>query len=267
MVPRVVAAIVIGTFGALAAAVPAFASANSDSGIRCGPATIVEARGTGEPAGVGSTNGGRTYSYNGLGPTLVSFAVAIGNDQEIPVHEEQLLYPAAVWNGVAAPYLSSVAAGVTNLRAEIEDIAATCPYTNILLAGYSQGAQVIGDVLDNQTSPQLSNAAKQHITSVVFYGDPSYRPGEAWDAAGSGTGGGMFQRHAGAFSGYTAYMYATPTSPGPTWVSKIRSYCATGDEFCQNAWPAGDSIHHSYSSTTYGNAGWAFMRNFLIDQG
>jgi hypothetical protein len=143
--------------------------------------------------------------------------------------------------------------------------AATCPYTNILLAGYSQGAQVIGNVLDNATTPQLSATAKAHIASVVFYGDPAYRPGEAWDADGDGTDTGLFERHAGAFSAYTAPIYAILGEDTPTYVTKIRSYCATGDAFCQGQYPLGQAIHASYGTASYGNAGWAFMRYFLID--
>lgn len=241
---------------------PAQAGTLTATGDRCGPATLIYVRGTSEPAGSGSRFGGRIYQSGGIGNMLVNFGLAVDNDQQIPVYQEALNYPATALNPATLNYYtSSVSTGVVRLRAEIEDIAATCPYTNILLAGYSQGAHVIGDVIDKTNGTQLSANAKAHITAVALWADPTYKQQEAWDAAGNGLYDGYFIRSSGAFSPYTATIWPV-NATSPQTVSTVRSYCKSGDEWCQSAFPDGGSIHASYNTTS----GWAFMRQFLISQ-
>ena len=242
----------------LVVAVPANAGTLVATGQRCGLATLIYVRGSLEAAGSGSMYGGRVYQSGGIGQRLVNFGLAVDNDQLIPVYQEALNYPAAVWSADGTNYVNSVAIGVSRLRAEIEDIATTCPHTNILLAGYSQGAHVIGDVIDSTTSTQLSSNAKSKIAAVALWGDPTYVPGESWDAAGNPSARGRFWRNTHAFSQYVGTKW---TENGPTSISRVVSYCLAGDAWCQAAYPGGQTIHESYNTTS----GWAFMRQFLID--
>ena len=264
--PAAVATIML-CLGAGLFAAPAEASTNIISAYRCGPATIINVRGTNETAGTGTSNGGRTYQFGGAGQTLQTLRGIYRADQNIPVYEEALNYPAAVW-GVAPylPFIASVHQGAVTLRAEIEDLAASCPTTNILLAGYSQGAQVIGDVLDYQSSPQLSANAKSHVVSIVLFGDSSYRPDPAIMAPGDGTNGGLFVRNVGAFRDWNTRIAYSPTG-GTYTVSKIRSYCWPGDQFCQAAGPSGSAIHASYGAPATAQAGWTFLSEPLYDFG
>ena len=55
---------------------------------------------------------------------------------------EDITYPAAF-----DPYCDSVQAGVVNGKAAITAYATRCPNAKLVLTGYSQGAQVVGDIL------------------------------------------------------------------------------------------------------------------------
>lgn len=261
---RVVAILIAASLGVTLFATPAQAATASPDTVtlnRCGFATLVAVRGTNEPAGSGSTNGDRTYQSGGFGAILSQLYTQYYPDPDIPIYYEAIKYPATVWGGT--PYISSVHAGAVTLRAEIENLASACPSTNILLAGYSQGAQVIGDVLDGESQPQLSATAKAHVRSVVLFGDPSFYPGTAWDAPGDGTNGGIFARNIGAFNSWTDRVVYTPS--GTYLTSRIRSYCWAGDQYCQNAGPSGAGIHASYGATATMSAAWGFLKEPLYD--
>ncbi|KAG6908820.1 hypothetical protein DXG01_003173 [Tephrocybe rancida] len=58
------------------------------------------------------------------------------------VSREAIIYPATLTN-----YLVSEGLGVTAMRTQLAAQASACPNTKIVLMGYSQGAQVAGDVL------------------------------------------------------------------------------------------------------------------------
>lgn len=192
----------------------------------------------------------------------------------MPVYEEAINYPAVVLdinNPQATDYLSSLQYGATNLANEINDIVATCAHTNILLAGYSQGADVINQVIGayrtaSITVPSLVAGAFTHITSVMLFGDPRYRPGEAWDAAGNGTGNGVFVSPAGQFQYAKRLTWLPPSYSVQGYVTTVRSYCFTGDFFCQSTFtPAGLTVHGSYGSSNAMVDAWVFTTNALTN--
>ena len=129
--------------------------------------------------------------------------------------------------------------------------------------------QVIGAYhLAAITVPGLSSGARASIKSVMLFGDPSYRPGEAWDAAGNGTGHGLFEKPSGQFAGSVRYVWLPPSYNVYGPVTNVRSYCFTGDMFCQtNA--AGSAIHGSYGTSVAGSMAmtdaWAFTFNSILD--
>ncbi|MDQ1545873.1 MAG: cutinase [Actinomycetota bacterium] len=234
---------------------------------------MISVRGTSEAAGTGSANGGRTYASGGAGATLSSLIGYANSEPYLPVYQEAISYPAVILpaTGPTLGYISSVQTGITNLVGEINSVAGACPYTNIILAGYSQGADVIDESVglthsSLETVPALSSAALDHITSVLLFGDPRYRPGEAWDAAGDGIGGGILEAPTGQFVNNVHLTYLPPNYDTLEPSTYVQSYCFTGDEFCQsNFTPAGATIHGSYgASTVIGNA-WVFFMNWVTD--
>lgn len=69
-------------------------------------------------------------------------------------------------DGTSSAYRSSVNAGVLELRQHIASTLATCPQTKFILAGYSQGAQVISTTLSQGAIPPES------LVYAATFGDP-----------------------------------------------------------------------------------------------
>jgi hypothetical protein len=139
-------------------------------------------------------------------------------------------YPAT--GGDPWTYRNSVNKGAASLRSLMNTLVSRCgTKTDIVLLGYSQGAHVIGDVIDN-SGTQLSKTVNSRIKAVVFYGDPTFRAGEPYNSPTWHPFSGMFVRSKGNIS-----KYAT----------RIRSYCNHGDAWCQGFFPAGQGIHTDYN--------------------
>ncbi|HYN95912.1 MAG TPA: cutinase family protein [Pilimelia sp.] len=111
--------------GGLAATSSSFAAEAPSSG--CADVEIIGARGTTEAPGVGRI--------------LQPVAARMTAELDAAVRTTPLDYPASV------NYGSSVRQGVDAVRVELAAIAESCPDTAIVLMGYSQGADVMGDVL------------------------------------------------------------------------------------------------------------------------
>lgn len=101
--------------------------------------------------------------------------------------------PPAGWQIVEVPYFAgvfpivdakaldeSVAEGTAKLERAVTDYHAACPGTRLVLAGYSEGAVVAGDVLEKFSR---STAIPHHLLNGVLYGNPRR------DFGDGGTGG------------------------------------------------------------------------------
>lgn len=236
-----------------------------ESNNRCGFATMIVVRGTSAPPGAGSGPGDRTYASGGVDPTLSVLTVQANQDSSLPIHIESLKYPAvALPSGAAtAGYVSSVQVGVNNLVGEINDLIANCPGINILLAGYSQGADVIDNAigLAHQAAysvPTLDRRAYTQVSATVLIADPGFRSGEKWDA-GSFTKSGVWPKPANQFGPYTRLS-------GAQVKSTVYSLCYAHDFYCQ-ADPGGLAVHPSYGTWGAMYPAWLFMRETIYDNG
>lgn len=114
-------------FVAVAAAVPA--SLESRQTTCAAGVHLIVARGTFEPQG------------HSLQDPIVSAIV-----NKIPGSDAtQVVYPAS-----PIDITGSLASGVANAQQQINDYVAACPSSKIVLMGYSQGAQVIGDSISGE---------------------------------------------------------------------------------------------------------------------
>jgi cutinase len=139
----------------------------------CPDVNVVFARGTDEPAGLG-----------GVGEAFVQqLRDKTGRD----IAASPVLYPAH----------QDVAPGVTDMTAQINSIIANCPDTKIVVGGYSLGAAVTNDALNNTVPP----GADQHIAAVVLIGNASR-------------------------------LLNIPLGPGPAYAAKSIDVCNPGDPIC-----------------------------------
>lgn len=134
-------------FAAVAAAVPTVTSAPAVAA-PCSDVTVVFARGTNEPPGLGSVGGPFVDDLRArIAPRTVD-GVAVD-------------YPAT------NDFNTSTPAGTDAARSLIESIAASCPNTKMVLGGYSQGAAVI-EQATNEAPPQIAD----HVAASALFGAP-----------------------------------------------------------------------------------------------
>lgn len=152
-------AAVLGTTvtGAVAAAPTAAAAAD------CPDIELIFARGTDEPPGIGV-----------VGQALLDSLRSKVKKKDIRAYAVR--YPAS-WD------FTGVAVGANDASAHAQATAASCPKTDIVLGGYSQGAAVV-DVVT--TSPiaglgfrnPMPAAMADRVSAVAVFGNPSARVGQ-----------------------------------------------------------------------------------------
>jgi len=199
----------IGPLGATAFAQPAPA---------CPEVEVVFARGTNEAPGVGGT--GQAF-VNSLNARLST-----------PVAVYGVNYPATLDFPTAID-------GVADAASHIESLAASCPDTQIVLGGYSQGAAVAAYTTFNAVPPgfllppnlngPMPADVAQHVAAVALFGTPD------------------------PFILNLLDRNAPSIAVGPLYADKTIQLCAPGDPVCQ---PGGfDRSAHS-----------AYMSNGMTDQ-
>ncbi|KAG6829501.1 hypothetical protein H0H87_011234 [Tephrocybe sp. NHM501043] len=139
----------------------------------------------------------------GIIGTVVSDVVA-GSGQT--VSREAIAYPATLTD-----YLESESSGVIAMKSRLAATASSCPDTKIVLMGYSQGAQVSGDVLASNAS------GSNKVVAAILMGDPGHIRGESFQKGTANQLNGLFPRAPGALN---------------TFASVINSFCDIGDPFC-----------------------------------
>jgi len=179
----------------------------------CADYVVIDSRGSGAPRGL---------SGPGLAFYKAFRAEILRRDGRAVVRSQQNPYPAwgSIPSFVAAlanlplRYHRSVSEGKRELRAIIGSLLADedCPDTRLILTGYSQGAQVAGDVAQERPS--------RRIIGVVLFGDPHFNSRDAGAARGD------FER------GLDGALGTRPVFAG--WLrGRALSYCHKHDPVCQ----------------------------------
>lgn len=217
-------AMALGGFGAGPAhAVPA-------SGSGCAAVHIITARASTEAAGEGITGALVTQIVNASAQTVSRAAVS---------------YPATLFN-----YASSSSRGVSALKQQLTTQVQNCPNQKIVLAGYSQGAHVVLDVLGGggggsvgAVTPPIDTSIGDHVVAVAQFGDPRHVINQPFDL-GTSTRNGKFPRSATQLQALSRYA------------SRIQAYCDANDTYCDSG--NSTSVHTSYLSR-YQNAAASFV--------
>jgi acetylxylan esterase len=185
----------------------------------CASVYVIVARATNEPAGEGH---------------MADLVAQIKRSTRQAITDVAVDYPAVA--ETMSGYADSSSQGAAAVRRMLIDEVARCPTQKIAMLGYSQGAQIIGDAiagggggkLGPETRP-VPSAASHHVSAVVQMGDPRHMAGQPFDV-GTSTNDGRFPR--------AADQQLT------SFASKVRSYCDTGDPFCDSGRDM--SVHLSY---------------------
>lgn len=208
----------------------------SHNGIACPRVWVLTVRGSGEqPGESGLLNAfvGHTGDASDR-PTLAGRLAKGGLIGEVVVTD--VSYPAVsvadafasiaehIATGSQAPpdYFPSVARGVDTLTAELKAITEDCGQrTRFVVAGYSQGAHVVGDMV--QAAPAN---VQVRILATVLFADPKFNPAEPASLHGSFEPG-----RAGLF------LPRPPTLRASVNGHAVLSYCRRFDAVCQGIAP------------------------------
>jgi len=194
---------------AMAAFAPIQAGATAFSGSGCAQVNIIVARASTEAQGQGITG---------------NLASQVQSNSAQTVSIEAVVYPATLQN-----YASSESQGVQNAEQELATAVSNCPSQKQVLMGYSQGANVVLDVVTGNAEVRPSTvvapasaANLSHVAAIVGFGDPGNIVKQAWDLGTDTTNNGRFPRSSTQLQALTNFGAGAST----------RSWCDTGDPFC-----------------------------------
>lgn len=210
---RWVAVGALGCWGVLMGA--SVQSAAAEPSAACPDIEVIFARGTGEAAGVG-----------GVGQSFVDAVRVRAGSRSVGVYPVN--YAASGNFSDRNEIARTVVAGIRDERSRIEFMAASCPDTELVLGGYSQGAALTGFVTstvvpsgvpaDDVPEPLPADVADQ-VAAVVLFGKPS----------------GEFVRR-----------YSAPVIDiGPLYENKTLDLCAPGDTICEGVFGGGPTAAHA----------------------
>lgn len=193
----------------LVALAPIQAGATVFSGSGCAQVNIIVARASTEAQGQGITG---------------NLASQVQSASAQTVSTEAVVYPATLNN-----YASSESQGVQNAKQELSTAVSSCPNQKQVLMGYSQGANVVLDVVTGNAEVRpstvvgpASSSDLSHVVAIVGFGDPGNVINQAWDVGTDTTRNGIFPRSSTQLQALTNFGAGTNT----------RSWCDTGDNFC-----------------------------------
>jgi hypothetical protein len=122
-------------------------------------------------------------------------------------------------------------AGLRHAAAGLDDFlrarARHCPGERVILAGYSDGAQVVGDALQSMA---LSAPVRRGLEAAVLLADPEFNPADTTTTAGT------FRSNYGGSPRRPAFPVAL--------ADRIRSYCRRHDVVCQRGDSAASKDQH-----------------------
>ena len=136
---------------------------SAEAAASCPDVQVVFARGTGEPPGAGR-----------VGEAFVDSLRSLVNGKSVAAYNVE--YPASY------DFLRAID-GVNDAGVFIQNTVESCPQTEMVLGGYSQGAAVVdilaatGRPILGFTSP-LPDTVADHIAAVAVFGNPSNRIGD-----------------------------------------------------------------------------------------
>jgi cutinase len=197
----------------LASAPAAFAS--------CPTVRFLGVRGSGEHSGFGYTVGDVLATVN---HSLSNVNVGNWTDDywAVNVNPQEPRYN--------SEYITSVKQGIKNLQAEVQSSVQSCSSVPLLIAGYSQGAEVVDDWFLSAEA----NGLRGHVVGIVLLGDPRFNPAQelpvdqgSFNHRRQGVGPIQFRPAGGTFGTLVNYSAAD--------ANMIRSFCVAHDPICNYA--------------------------------
>lgn len=184
----------------------------------CAPVMFVGVRGSGQTAD----------QYEGLGSTVLAVKQRLAG--YFPgMSTDPIGYTATkvdlgnLLGSYGSDYVESVNNGIAALKGDLAYIFKYCPTAKIVIAGYSQGAHVAGDVYDS-----LNTAEESQVSALLLFGDARFNPKQPKVDTGT---------YRPAFSGVYQFVDPHLRLVDRAWVKNVANVCLMGDPVCNYAWP------------------------------
>jgi cutinase len=148
-------------------------------------------------------------------------------------------YPAVAVISLRPPFVGrgyrpSVDNGVQSAARNIVDLIGLCPQSEVVLGGFSQGAQVTREALGVLVAKHL----QRHVAAVIFFGDPYFNPSEK-----NVTTLGTFKRQQKGILRRRLLRKAMPIDPA--FSGDVFSWCHRSDVICQGLHFGNSGKEHS----------------------
>jgi hypothetical protein len=231
------AAAAVAVVGAPAAALLG-AGAAPNAG--CPEIILVYSRGSGQPLGTAEHGDPRGLATPGL-DLYSALAKRYGAANVGSVANPYAAVPIS-WRLIHTSriYPPSVAAGKRALKRIVPDLANLCPDSRLILAGFSQGAEVT-----HATLAELGANETQHVAAVLLFGDPLFAAGEANITLEPSMAAGL------SFNpqkkGIRYYMFARAKPLDAMWSGRVFSWCHARDIVCQGSPRSRFTSHKTYA--------------------
>jgi hypothetical protein len=195
------------------------------SGLACSNVEFIGVRGSGE------SYSGNYGMGNQIAPLFERVRARKPYNQSLQSYglEYQAINVAEWWK--APGYFFSVWEGDEHLENRIHNEVSACGSMKILVAGFSQGAHVVGDVIENFS--KANDGALSHIYGVAMYGDPRFSKDDTATARGN-----YSHEHWGILGERENYSSKIN--------NRLGDWCRLKDAICQG-FNAGSTEYHEYA--------------------
>jgi hypothetical protein len=187
---------------------------------QCGDLKFFGARGSGQASD----------DHGGYGPEIASTLTSVKSllPAGTTLQDDALDYPAigVNWwdlNYYTYDYQASEMAGVESLQFDVRQYIRNCPTKRVILAGYSQGADVVGD-----TFLSLSPQEATHIAAVIMFGDPKFNPAKSQNRVNQGD----YSYPWAGIEGPQTGLRVIPNKKPQDWQPYVHSWCSKLDVVC-----------------------------------
>lgn len=226
--------------GMLAGGVAAAAPASAQTTNPCAFAVFIGVRGTDAPAGSGKSAGGNGWTSGGFGDVVNQLA----SKYKSATHPWQAYVVSLNYNASLVDNNPvNIATAAQKLANEVNWYANNCTYgPAVIIAGHSQGAGVVTNMLNNAGS-LLTTKARTMVRAVALFGNPGFWAGRNWNASSSPkTGGGLYTIGTSAAS-----QNAVTANVNKFFFGRVQDYCRAKDWVCQAGSAVNNTIHGAYS--------------------
>ncbi|RBR07353.1 uncharacterized protein FIESC28_10696 [Fusarium coffeatum] len=136
-------------------------------------------------------------------------------------------------NPLEAPFCDSVTEGVVNGKKQITAYNKRCPKSKLVVSGYSQGGQVVGDILgggggvffedcveDKIAGLSSKSEPGSSIVAAMIFGDTRHTAGQPYNVLTGADSNGLFPRPADQLANLASYG------------DVLQAYCVKTDPIC-----------------------------------